>query len=189
MRRGGFTFIEVMLVVVLLGLMAGAVAWSVTAQVRRGTQAAAVGQIVHADRMARMTAEQLGVECVLRFDFENQRLRRLVPDGDHAVTAAHARQLPPAWRVERILLARASDFGRESQRTVMTEADWGTVDIPYSPGGRSATWAARLVSRTPDEDDQWLVVSGLTGQTTLDHDTDEVVNLFSMLATGRADAD
>jgi prepilin-type N-terminal cleavage/methylation domain-containing protein len=178
MRRSAFTLLEVMAVVALLGLLAGAVAWSLAGAARRGARADAVGQIAHADRRARLAARRLGKPCVLRFDLKHQRVRRLDEGQGGRREEAHALRLSKGYRIDRIVIP-----SRSGTKTVAC----GLLDVAYAPGGRSISYAVRLV-RVDSAEAVWLVLCGLTGQVVRHHDESEVYNLFAALAEGRPDA-
>ncbi len=183
-----FTLIELMAVVLLLGLLAGAVAWSLAENVEAAGRADAVGRVVQADCLARMAARRLGRPSVLRIDLEAQRLWRVTPApggpaGPGAETS-HPVDVPAGYRIDRVAVADAA-----------ATRDAGIVEIAYSTGGRSASYALRLVRADRDETPAgadapgpWLVVAGLTGHVSLNHDEADVDNLLALLAAGRPDA-
>jgi len=175
MRRSSFTLVEIMAVVALIGLIAGATAWSLVDDVKRRSMANVVGQIAHADHVTRLAAQRFGAPCVLRFDLTAQTVQRVMETSQRVDAASHALNLPVGFRVDRIIVA-PSQHDRRSD----------TVDVKYSTGGRSASYAVRVAS---SDDATWMVFSGLTGQMIQINDEDELENLFATLAIGRADAD
>jgi prepilin-type N-terminal cleavage/methylation domain-containing protein len=181
MRRGGFTLIEVMAVVALLGLLAGAVAWSMAADARRSSQTAAVMQVAHADRMARLAAGCLGRACVLQFDLHRGRMVRFDGTGRER-QESHSLYLPTGWRIERMVLPAERMRGSglswpAGGRTI----DGGEVDVAFSYDGRSPSYAL-LLADEGDDGRVWLVFSGLTGQMIQCEDENEVHNLFAPIA-------
>jgi hypothetical protein len=123
--------------------------------------------------MARLAGQRLGRPCVLRFDLARQRVWRVMED-DGAVEDSHAVRLSGGCRVDRVAVG-----------DLVAGTDSGVVDIAYSMSGRSSSYAVRL---TRKDWSGWLVFAGLTGQVTLIEHEDEVQSLFSVLASGRADA-
>lgn len=195
MRRAAFTLIEVMAVVALLGLLAGATVWLMADDARRASRAEAAATIAHADRTTRLAARRLGAPCVLRCDLDAQRLRRVVGGPRDEQDPSHAVELPVGYRIARITLPSVPGCSPRA-RGVEPRFDTGSgvVDIPYSTAGRSPTYAVRIdfegdQSRRSDEDaGRWLLVAGLTGQVMVVNDEEEVDNLFRTLARGRPDA-
>ncbi len=179
MRRRAFTLMEVVLVVALLGLMAGATTWSLAASAQRGSREHAFGQLAGLDRAARLTAERLGEPVVLRFDLDKQRVRRFVVSERDRHAASHTLTMPRGVKIDRVVTAGSDGRGG---------ADADTFDVAFSTGGRSVSYALKLVADDP-RTAQWMVVGGLTGQVTMGFDEDEVDNLFATLAAGRPDAD
>ncbi len=183
MRRGGFTLIEVMAVVMLLGLLAGATIWLMTRQARQSQQDLAVIRITGADRDARLAARRTRPQCLLRFDLDRQEIYRLRRDPAGRETRTHRVSFPAGFRVARVLIAEAETAGPST--SFRRGESTGLVEIPFSPAGRSPTYAVALES---EHNRTWLIVSGLTGQTSLEENDKTVENLFATLATGRPDA-
>ncbi len=183
MRRA-FTLLEVMIVVALLGLLAGATAWSLAADARRGTRRGVLDRLVHADRMARLASRRLGRPCVVRFDLERWRVERIEDRPDGPPRATHAWTLPKGVRLDRI--ATAADAGAATRPAPgRRKAEPTVVDIPYSTAGRSPTYAVRLVGGEEAEA-TWMIFAGLTGHVTWDHEPKDVDNLLEALS--RSDA-
>ncbi len=183
MRRCGFTLLEMMAVVVLLGLLAGAVGWSMAQDARRAARTDAVGQIGHADRLARLAAQRFGRPCVLRIDLREQTLRRIEYGPNAQPEAAHTVTLSKSQRIAEVLVGRSTArLGNASRPPAVTS---GAVDVAYSRDGRSASYAIRLASGGTQ---QWLIVSGLTGQITIEEYGKDIHNLLRPGATRRPDA-
>jgi prepilin-type N-terminal cleavage/methylation domain-containing protein len=187
MDRRGFTLIEVMVVVVIMGLIAAGAVWSMAGNARERAQADALEVVDYVDQMARAAALSLGRGCVLRFDLDRQRVVRLRADGE---VDGVSTGLGGAYRVDRVLVASGTGDGAtvadESMRVV--DAGSGAVDVAFSSSGRSATYALRFVADGSDKG-RWLVLAGVTGQATVIDGESEIDNLFSMLAGQGPDAD
>ena len=178
MSRRGFTFIEVLAVVVLLGLLAGATAWSLAESARRSSLENIVGRIAHVDRTTRIAAERFGEPRTLRFDLDRGRLQRVARGDDGEKHGSHATRIPAPFRIGEIVLPRP---GGRAERF-----DVGVVELVCSPGGRSKTYAIRVDA---PEESVWLVFSGLTGQMILIEHESDVDDIFALLEAGRPDAD
>jgi len=187
-RRDGFTLLEIMLVVVLLALLAGAVTWSLAGQLRRSDRADVISRLEHADAMARVAARRHG-PCVLRIDLDAQSLRR-IDDRRGEGRASHTAVLPNDFGVKRVVTTTGRRDGTSSRRSGGAQQHTsGAVDIEYSRSGRSGAYALHVTGVRDDDEGLWLVFAGLTGQvTTLDNE-DDVEKLFALLTTGRLDAD
>jgi prepilin-type N-terminal cleavage/methylation domain-containing protein len=183
MRRGGFTLIEVIAVVVLLGVLAGSALWRMTEQVQRGSRAGATGQISYADRMARLASSRLGRRSILRFDLDQQQITRYDgPEARRKVNVGRGVTMPVRFGIDRIVRVAESSPSPAGRLDVRKS---GVVDIEFGPSGRSQSYALRLGT---GEEFFWIVFSGLTGQLTTLDDEKEIDNLFALLATGRPDA-
>lgn len=176
-RHSGFTLIEVLAVLVVLGLLAGATAWSLADTADRATAEEVFGRIAHADRLARIAAERTGQNCVLRYDLDAQQMRRVLTDADGTQEAGHVVGLPKGLAIDRIVV---------HQLDRVTSHERGDVTVAYSARGRSISYAVRVAH---DGTHTWLIFAGLTGQMTVTDHEREVDNLFALLAGGRPDAD
>lgn len=186
MTRCAFTLIEVMAVVVLLGLLAGTVAWTMASQADRATLDDAIGRIAHADRMARLAADRTGEACVLRVDLAEGRLWRESVGIDGEPTRSHPVGVPGGFAVDRVIVAGptadAGDLFAPGQ-----VIDIGTVGIAIAPPGRGPTYAVRL--RSSDPTARWLVFAGLSGQMTVIDDEQQAQQLMATLSGDGPDAD
>ena len=176
--RRGLTLIEVMAVVMLLGLLAAATAWSLAEDVRRTTGENVIAQIAHADHLARLAAMQFGQSTTLRFDLDTHTIHRI--DTTQS-TRTHTLNIPPPHRIERMFIQTAND---KTPETTLSRRESGIIEIPYSPDGRSTTYAINLTSL---DESKWMLIAGLTGRLTELTDEHQVNNLFTYLTetTGR----
>ncbi len=186
MTRCAFTLIEVMAVVVLVGLLAGAAALSLAGQARYRTTQDVIDTLQSVDRNARFAAMRLGGTTRIRYDLSNQQVYNETTDDTGSSTRSPAVAFPVEYRIDRVLVSDVSATSGASRSTTGRALDYGTIDIELSPAGRSTTYAVRL---SHEENKHWLIFAGLTGQVTQTDDEKEVNNLFTMLASGRPDAD
>ena len=186
MTRRGFTFIEVIAVVALLGILAGGTAYYLADQVQASSSDSAVGQLAYADRLTRLRARRLGRECVLRFDLDEQAVTRFENRHGELQRRSAGLNVPVRCRIEQVWtvgLVGQSETGAPGR---LARHGTGVVDVAFSPAGRSATYALKLVSGPSAV---WVVVAGLTGEVTVEENEKQLHNLFTTLATGRPDAD
>lgn len=185
--RRAFTLIELLAVVVLLGLLAGATAWSMTGELRRANQEDVVGELRYLDQSARLGAIRRGHRCALIFDFGQQQVRRIIDPGGNDEEIAGRYAIPQGLEIDRLLVAELVDGrGERDQRTEPRTVSGGTATIAFGQGGRGTSYAARLSNK---DGSTWLVFAGLTGQMTRVNDGGTVDKLFSTLRRGGADAD
>ena len=181
-QRRAFTLIELMAVVVLIGLLAGAATWSMVWQASQATRTDVISRIAHADRMARLAAERSGRPCELVIDLDRQTLGRRMLREDGSVERAAEVQLPREFRIERVI---RSDPAGAKQRSAQ-RFERGQVTVGYGPGGRSRSFAVMLKDKQQTD---WLVWAGLSGQVIQTHDDKEADNIFELLGGGGSDAD
>jgi prepilin-type N-terminal cleavage/methylation domain-containing protein len=186
--RRAFTLIEVLAVVALMGLLAGATVWSLAEDVRRSSRAEIVGRIINADHAARLAGQRLGEPCSLLFDLRTQSVQRVMGSEDGSRQTTTVLKLPSGYRIDCIILPAAPG----ASRGPVVVQDPGEARIPFSTGGRSAAYAVRLASRNDADGkirQEWLAFAGLTGQMTVGLDDDQVNNLFVAIENGtRPDA-
>lgn len=196
----GFTLIEVMAVVALIGLLAAATAWSLADDAQRARHDDVIDRLTHTDELARAAARRMGPRT-LHFDLERQRVWVQGPaDSSGRPRSTHALTMPSGFRIEQVLWLDP-DMGsvnQKGQRETIVESA-GEVQVPISPEGISHTYAIKLNGPEPagqrlskneqTKQDTWLLFSGLTGQITSDLDEYEIETLMSMLANARPDAD
>lgn len=199
MRRAGFTFVEVIAVVTLLGLLAGATAWSLAGDARRAMHSEVIDRIRHADHMARLTAQRTGEPQLLRFDLNQQRIEQLSDREAHRGSGSHPYRMPAGYRIASIIMPDIPNApGYMRRNAELRDIDAGDAEVPYSSDGRSASYAVHVISmrqRTAEmsnndpQQSAWLMISGLTGQAVLQHDDPSIHELFGALTANRADVD
>jgi len=162
-----FTLIEVMAVIVIMGLLAGAAALTFARPLAASRARNVEDQIRSLDSSARQFARRFGRDVEIVFDLSNQTIVRR--EREESVFSA---KLPAGCRIESI---RAG--GRDESI--------GEVSIPVSEGGLSRSYAVHLIGQHLDH---WLVFAGLSGQVT---QVNDVATLDQILptTTSRDDAD
>ncbi|QDU70609.1 pilus assembly FimT family protein [Mucisphaera calidilacus] len=175
-RQHAFTLIEVLAVIVILGLLAGATAWAIVAETRTVTRDEVIDVLTRTDHTARLTARRLGQPCELRIDYERQNLRRvmLLPDG--TTERAHLVTLPDSCRITPIRLP--------AERTRPPSTDKQV--IAYATDGRSRDFGIEVAV---EDESRWLVVIGMTGQTLITDDEQHAIDILLAADPGRPHAD
>ncbi|HEY7115769.1 MAG TPA: type II secretion system protein [Tepidisphaeraceae bacterium] len=168
-RARGFTLIEVMIAVVILGILAGATALAFTGPLHRARTVEAIEQLRYLDASARDLARRTGRSVTLAFDLSENILERRDRPGGPAVFRAN---IPSPLRIDAVWRGR--------QR--ITD---GQAQIAVSPLALSETYAVKLAA---PQGERWLLVSGLSGQTKVLNDDAQVESILEA-TTPRRDAD
>lgn len=182
MHRRGFTLIEIMAVVVLIGLLAGATAWSLAGQAQHTNHAEALDRLIHADTTARLASRRLG-PARLELNLDTQTLRLLTPDPDPAkktLSAGSPIRLPANHRLASIRYTPEPNAPAIEQRT-------GIVRLTYT-NGRTQTHALQILGPPVADPDRrqasdkplttWLLIPGLTGHAATYDDSEPIDNLL-----------
>lgn len=188
MRSAAFTLIEVMAVVALLGLLAGATAWSLAGEARRQTREDLIEQIVQTDLHCRVAATRTGQSHELVIDLDEQAIWRRGPEQSESENASHRMKVAGDYRIDRVLTSEVvsgSKHGNGGDSFV--QIDTGGMVIVCGPAGCTTSYALRI-AHEPTGELQWLLIAGLTGQSILINDESEIEDIFTQLATGRTDA-
>jgi prepilin-type N-terminal cleavage/methylation domain-containing protein len=165
--RRGFTLIEIMLAVLIVGLLASAAALSFRQPIRAARAQDAVELIRSFDAGARDVARRFGKPVVLAFDLREGRVERRENDD----RATYAARLPQGIRIGQL---------RTAARRVAEER----IEIPCSAAGLTRTYAVRLVGPGVD---RWLLVCGFSGDVQAIQDEAQLDAIFAATAT-QADA-
>jgi prepilin-type N-terminal cleavage/methylation domain-containing protein len=169
-RNSAFTLVEVMAVVLILALLAGAAAWSFARPLTRARTSEAIDLITSFDASSRLAARRFGRGVDMQFELSDQALIRR--EGGQVTYRVN---LPPGFAIEQI-------------RTAGRVRDAGEVTVECSRMALSPSYALKLIG--PGGLERWLVVAGLSGQVTAardDADVDAILNL-SAAPIARRDA-
>lgn len=198
-NRLGFTLIEVMAVVALIGLLSAATAWSLAEDAGRVRHDEVIKRLSYTDVMARAAARRLG-PSTLHIDLDRQRIWVVSPGerGDQT-EATHALKMPGSCRIQAVRWVDPSPMRQErsrDQREIVVESS-GEVVIPISGEGISRSYVIHLRGQEQlgagsdvDRDgDAWLLFVGMTGQVLNEQDEAKIQTILEMLASTRAYTD
>ncbi len=168
-RAPAFTLIEMVGVLAIMALLAGAAVVSLHGSRRRVDLRDAVEQIAQADASVRAVARGVDTPVGMKIVLSTGQLFRIGPD---AVTAKLA-ELPRDVSIRRVRI------GDEN-------VDSGDLTVEISSRGASPSYAVRVDDTAGEH--QWVVAAGLTGQVTkvTDEELDSIFDQVS--APAGADA-
>ena len=203
MPHRAFTLIELMAVIVLLGLLAGAAAWSLAGGARRAGAADTVERIGRADQAARLAARRTPGRSALRIDLDDQTLTRVTADDrGRTIEESHPITPPAGFRIDGLLIAGNDPAPPSGSRTATARPltiHSGSFEIPFSTDSRSPTYALHLTMTDPPRPSsgdnrteparRYLLVAGLTGQVTEIHEQETLDILLQAVASRRPDSD
>ena len=198
MRRSGFTILELIAVLAIMGILAGAAVWSVAGWAASARRADLLERIAALDNRGRAAARRLGRPGVLEIDLDADRLARRPAEGRPHRARPLPVALPAGYEIDRLRVPKSpTPAGYTAARPEPGLHRRGKVTLGYGTGGRSVSYALRLTrakrasaaeSRAASGS-KWLVVSGLTGETTVVEKSGVIEKLFRALETGRVHAD
>ena len=168
MRSAGFTLLEVMAVLIIVGLFAAAVTLTPSGWFAAARFDEVTAQVTFMDQLARQRARRGDQAVELVFDLPQARIERRDVDGGFSDDGRHHMTLPRGYEVTEMIVSRQS---RRSRR----------VTVPVNTTGCTPSYALRIVG--PSHEAKWLVIAGLSGQAiTLDGEQ-EIDDAFDKLAT------
>jgi prepilin-type N-terminal cleavage/methylation domain-containing protein len=162
LRRHGFTLVETLAAVVILGLLVGLAAWSFAGPLRRARLEQAVEQIRFVDASTRQLGRDTGGSFRISIDAERAAVGRVDSSNRRA-----EHSLPAGVRIERVRTA-SGDHGVDVSRLGLSES--------YAVLLVGAQWR------------RWVFVSGLSGEVRVIPDDGSIEQILSQ-TTARRDAD
>jgi type II secretion system protein H len=169
-RRSGFTLIELMAVLVLMGLISATAVLRFSGTTRRAQFEWSLERAMAADRRMRTHSGTCGRPASLAFEIGSGRLECAFGSQREATSNV---ELGARTHITRFLTAR---------RHVET----GKVEIPYDPYGHSETFAIEIEG--PGDRSTWILFAGLTGQTRRLEDRRDVEHVLETLRPASSDA-
>jgi prepilin-type N-terminal cleavage/methylation domain-containing protein len=146
MSRRGFSLVELMAVLLIMGIIAGAVALRIQNPLRKARMADVMGSLEQLDRSTRHAARQQGQAMRVLFDHAAGTVRRTDDQGRPAGSGEVV--LPDGYAVEHLLVAGQ-------------DITTGAAVVRCTPMGVTPTYALLLNAGGRR---QWIIVAGLTGQ-------------------------
>lgn len=151
-HRSGFTLVELMAVMVVLGLLASVTVWSVRSQVATARNQLAVDQLTLADRQLRDHARRVARPVDLIVDLDTGRLYR-APAG--TTSPAQWAPLEDSLPLDSLLVNGQKFTSRQ-------------VAVRFRGDGTSPSYAIRLkavaTGQSKANEGEWIVFVGRTGQ-------------------------
>lgn len=163
-QRDGFTLIEVIAVVVILGMIVGIASMNLRGHVNRAKMIQAVGLIQEADRFARSIARKEHVAHEITLYRKSRTIRVRSTDASSAKPTARTWKLPSGIAMSAIRDSQGISTSNEKQ-------------IMISANGTSPMYAIGLVGVNPNA--SWLVTLGFSGQQIRMENEADVIALFA----------
>ncbi len=160
-RRTGFTLVEITAVILIAALIAGAVTLNTVGPRRIAEMRDVVDRVRQFDALSRAYAANTGTDIRIVVDTDLDEISRV--GGRGTETRGRPLRLPGDWGVASVRV-----FGREPVR--------GRTVIPCSSAGLTPSYG--LLIEGPGGRLRWLLVAGLTGETTECEDEDEIQNIY-----------
>lgn len=166
MKRGGFTMMEMVVVVLILGVIAAAVTLRVQGPLTSAKTADVVGAVVDFDRTTRSAARSQNRPLCMVLTVSEGKLARTDETG--TTPAGGTLQLPEGFRLTRA-------------RVRQEDCPAGQATIRYSRQGLTPSYAVRVEGPAGG---QWLVVAGATGDVVQVNNEEDVRNILASAFSG-----
>lgn len=169
--RGGFTLLEMSLVVLIMGLSIGVLALTFREPYERATFQAAIETACELDRTARERAKSAGeANCRLTFDLDRDEMVLEFPG-----SGGLSRQT--------VRMPRGVELGQV--RTAFQSHDRNRMSLEYRASAGAPTYGIRFDGRM---ESRWVLVLGGTGQIRISADENEIEAIFRTLQAEGIDA-
>jgi prepilin-type N-terminal cleavage/methylation domain-containing protein len=162
-RRSAFSLIELSMVVLIMGIMAGVVVVSLKGHIDRARWTRSFEQLENIDRLARMAARAESTPYRLSFDRDKRKVEM------QAIGPLSRSQSLRQWR-----LPSGIQFASFRDRSSGNRSEELRIDI--NPAGQSRSYAIGIKASSGPE--QWLVTLGLSGQHLQMDNAEDVAAVF-----------
>lgn len=165
-----FTLIELVAVILVIGLMASAVVWSLTARHENAQWSDVIDQIRHIDSTARMTARRQG-GMQLQFDTDQNLIRRLSSHQSDLKGIAHV--IPSGFTLLSAQSLQAFD---------PNIATYTSSRIDFRGTGCTPDYVVRIARTHMPDDERFILFAGLTGQMKVTLTSKEITAIVDAIA-------
>jgi prepilin-type N-terminal cleavage/methylation domain-containing protein len=180
-KTAGFTLIEVMVVVLIVGILAAAASLTLVHASRRASAQDLVRRIVELDQLTRRTAQRQQRRQQIVFDLDRGMIGSAEETSDGLAGSAAATD-DSRWLQRLHVSGGLRLTGVRAAGSGDGEQDSGTVTLSCSTDGYTPTYALELEeSSGPAVHRLWLVVAGLTGQVQQASEPRQVQAVWKML--------
>lgn len=170
-RKDGFSLMEMMAVILLIGLLTGAVAWSLNDTHRRAKLNDFIDRLRHMDQTARLYARRFAKPVTLRYDLNEQAVVKII-DPDNS-TMRQTYRWPDHFELTMVILRNG-------------ETSTGEHVIAYTANGHSPTYV--LQWEGSEQQRLWILVTGPTGQWIVIDEELEITDIVQLLQPTGDDA-
>jgi len=164
--QNAFSLIELLVVLVLIGLLAGLVAVSLESQLGQVRMTEVLDRVKRVDARARLNAVRDDQPQTLRFDMVAGTIERMSGDGMQQ-DQGRLVHMPDGFSIES-LKRRGTDTNESLEAAISINRD-----------GWSQSYALAIANADSNGQDQWLVMAGLTGASWIVDDEQEATQLLA----------
>ena len=168
--RAGFSLVELMVVITIVGLLAGMVSLRLSGMTGKARFQQAIERLQSVDDGLRARAVRFDQPCELQLTIGSSRIQRVYGNQRDGVSDP---VLSGNVEITRV---------RSPTRDVGT----GNMTVHYAATGTSDSWAVQLTA--PGHEPRWLLFAGLTGQTTELERERDVEDILEASQPPRSDA-
>ncbi|MBN1941688.1 MAG: prepilin-type N-terminal cleavage/methylation domain-containing protein [Phycisphaerae bacterium] len=163
MRRGGFSLMEMTVVLLILAISAAAVTLRIQGPLHNAQMGDVVERVAEFDLLTRTFARENDQPVWVCVDLNKNQLRRSRREEDQYKECGRAMTLPEGFSLSRLMLSQK-------------EYDHGEITIRYSRRGLGPSYVLRLTG--PGEREQWVLMTGVGGQLVQIENEEEARNIL-----------
>ena len=171
-RRGGFSLIEMTVVLLILAISAAAVTLRIQGPLHNAQMSDVVERVAEFDLLTRTFARENDQPVWVCVNLDKNQLQRSRKEQDTYKECGSAMTLPDGFSISRLML-RDNDY------------EHGSVMIRFSRLGLGPSYVLRLIG--PSDREQWILVTGVGGQLVQITNEEEARNILDA-TKNRSDA-